>query len=81
MFIERSALVSGNNRLKVVELDIRRESRRILEALTADVAVVAPAFRKSAAALAELDALAAAARLGMAYGGRRSRSSKSRSSI
>ncbi len=69
VFIEPTALVSANNRLKVVELDIRRESRRILEALTADVAVVAPALRKSAAALAELDALAAAARLGIAYGG------------
>jgi DNA mismatch repair protein MutS2 len=69
VFIEPTALVSANNRLKVVELDIRRESRRILEALTADVAVVAPALRKSAAALAELDALAAAARLGTAYGG------------
>ena len=33
------------------------------------MAVVAPALRKSAAALAELDALAAAARLGIAYGG------------
>jgi DNA mismatch repair protein MutS2 len=69
VFIEPTALVSANNRLKVVELDIRRESRRILEALTADVAVVAPALRKSAAALAALDALAAAARLGVAYGG------------
>ncbi len=69
VFIEPTALVSANNRLKVVELDIRRESRRILEALTADVAVVAPALRKSAAALAALDALAAAARLGIAYGG------------
>jgi len=69
VFVEPTALVSANNRLKVVELDIRRESRRILEALTADVAVVAPALRKSAAALAELDALAASARLGMAYGG------------
>ena len=69
MFIEPTALVSANNRLKVVELDIRRESRRILEALTADVAVVAPVLRKTAGVLAELDALAAAARLGVAYGG------------
>ncbi len=69
VFVEPTALVAANNRLKVVELDIRRESRRILEALTADVAVVAPALRKSAAALAALDALAAAARLAIAYGG------------
>src|SRR6185437_7601920 len=50
-------------------LDIRRESRRILETLTADVAAVAPMLRQTAAALAALDALAAAARLGVAYGG------------
>ena len=48
VFVEPTALVAANNRLKVVELDIRRESRRILEALTADVAAVAPALRKSA---------------------------------
>jgi DNA mismatch repair protein MutS2 len=69
VFVEPTALVAANNRLKVVELDIRRESRRILEALTADVAVVAPALRKSADALAALDALAAAARLGLGYDG------------
>ncbi len=69
VFVEPTALVAANNRLKVVELDIRRESRRILEALTGDVAAVAPMLRKTAAVLAELDALAAAARLGVAYGG------------
>ena len=37
VFVEPTALVAANNRLKVVELEIRRESRRILEALTADV--------------------------------------------
>jgi DNA mismatch repair protein MutS2 len=69
VFVEPTALISANNRLKVVELDIRRESRRILEALTADVAAVAPALRACAATLATLDAYAAAARLGIAYGG------------
>ena len=69
VFVEPTALVSANNRLKVVELDIRRESRRILEALTADVAAVAPALRACAATLATLDAHSAAARLGIAYGG------------
>jgi DNA mismatch repair protein MutS2 len=69
VFVEPTALVAANNRLKVVELDIRRESRRILETLTADVAIVAPALRQTAVALGELDALSAAARLGMAYGG------------
>jgi DNA mismatch repair protein MutS2 len=69
VFVEPTALVAANNRLKVVELDIRRESRRILEALTADVAVAAEPLRASAAVLAALDALAASARLGIAYGG------------
>ncbi len=69
VFVEPTALVAANNRLKVVELDIRRESRRILEALTADVAVSAPALRQTAAALAALDVLAASARLGLAYDG------------
>jgi DNA mismatch repair protein MutS2 len=69
VFVEPTALVAANNRLKVVELDIRRESRRILEALTADVAVSAEALRTSAAVLAALDALTASARLGIGYGG------------
>ncbi|HEY4393616.1 MAG TPA: endonuclease MutS2, partial [Polyangia bacterium] len=69
VFVEPTPLVAANNRLKVVELDIRRESRRILEALTADVAVAAEPLRQSAAVLAALDALAASARLGLGYGG------------
>jgi DNA mismatch repair protein MutS2 len=69
VFVEPTALVAANNRLKVVELDIRRESRRILEALTADVAAVAPALRAAAAILATLDARAAAARLAVGYRG------------
>ena len=77
VFVEPTALVAANNRLKVVELDIRRESRRILEALTAEVAVAAPALRQTAVALAALDALAASARLGLAYDGTRSTSSTS----
>jgi DNA mismatch repair protein MutS2 len=69
VFVEPTALVGANNRLKVTELEIRRESRRILEALTADVAASAPALRSSAAALALLDARAAAARLAVQYDG------------
>jgi len=69
VFVEPTALVSVNNRLKVVELDIRRESRRVLEALTADVAAAAPALRESADTLAAIDVHAAAARLGRQYGG------------
>ena len=62
VFVEPTALVSVNNRLKVTELDIRRESRRILEQLTADVAAVAGPLRRTAATLAAIDARAAAAR-------------------
>ena len=45
VFVEPTALVAVNNRLKVTELEIRRESRRILEQLTADVAAVAEPLR------------------------------------
>jgi len=69
VFVEPTALVAVNNRLKVTELEIRRESRRILEQLTADVAAVAEPLRRTAAALAAIDARAAAARLALAYDG------------
>jgi DNA mismatch repair protein MutS2 len=69
VFVEPTALVAVNNRLKVTELEIRRESRRILEQLTADVAAVADSLRRTAATLAAIDARAAAARLGVAYDG------------
>jgi DNA mismatch repair protein MutS2 len=69
VFVEPTALVAVNNRLKVTELEIRRESRRILEQLTADVAAVAASLRRTAAALAAIDARAAAARLAVVYGG------------
>lgn len=69
VFVEPTALVAVNNRLKVTELEIRRESRRILEQLTADVAAVAGPLRRTAATLAAIDARAAAARLAVAYDG------------
>jgi DNA mismatch repair protein MutS2 len=69
VFVEPTALVGVNNRLKVTELEIRRESRRILEQLTADVGAVAVPLRRTAATLAAIDARAAAARLGVAYDG------------
>jgi DNA mismatch repair protein MutS2 len=69
VYVEPMPLVAANNRLKVAELEIRAESRRILEELTARVAEAAPALRATAAALVELDVLSAAARLGVAYGG------------
>ena len=69
VYIEPMPLVAANNRLKVAELEIRAESRRILEELTARIATAAPALRATAEALVALDVLAAAARLGVAYGG------------
>jgi DNA mismatch repair protein MutS2 len=69
VFVEPTALVAVNNRLKVTELEIRRESRRILEQLTADVGAVAVPLRRTAATLAAIDARAAAARLAVAYDG------------
>jgi DNA mismatch repair protein MutS2 len=69
VYVEPMPLVAANNRIKVAELEIRAESRRILEELTARVAAAASALRATAAALVELDVLAAAARLGVAYGG------------
>ena len=69
VFVEPTALVAVNNRLKVTELEIRRESRRILEQLTADVATLAEPLRRTAASLAAIDARAAAARLAVGYHG------------
>ncbi len=69
VYVEPMPLVAANNRLKVAELEIRAESRRILEALTARVAAAAPEMRETCDALVALDVLAAAARLGVAYGG------------
>jgi DNA mismatch repair protein MutS2 len=69
VYVEPMALVAANNRLKVAELEIRAESRRVLEELTGRVAVAAPALRDTAEALVALDVLAAQARLGVAYDG------------
>jgi DNA mismatch repair protein MutS2 len=69
VFVEPTALVGANNRLKVIELDIRRESRRILEAVTMEVAIAAKALRRTAETLGVLDARTAAGRLAVAYGG------------
>src|SRR5206468_10808862 len=69
VFVEPTALVGANNRLKVIELDIRRESRRILEAVSMEVAIAAKALRRTPETLGVLDARAAAARLGVGYGG------------
>lgn len=69
VFVEPTALVGANNRLKVIEVDIRRESRRILEAVTMEVAIAGKALRRTSDTLGVLDARVAAARLGVGYGG------------
>ncbi|MCG5052061.1 MAG: Smr/MutS family protein [Myxococcales bacterium] len=69
VFIEPTALVELNNRLKVLELEIRHECRRILEELAALVAEAAPALRTDLARLGQLDFLVALARYGVACDG------------
>ncbi len=69
VFVEPTAVVGLNNRLKVAEIEIRRECRRILEELAALVATAADGLRADGDILTQLDVLAAQARLSRAYGG------------
>lgn len=69
VFVEPTALVDLNNRLKVAEIEIRRESRRILEELAAAVAGAAPLLRSDRETLTSMDVICAAARLSEAYAG------------
>ncbi len=69
VFVEPTALVDLNNRLKVAEIEIRRESRRILEELAAAIAGAAPLLRDDRETLTRLDVIGAAARLSQAYAG------------
>jgi DNA mismatch repair protein MutS2 len=69
VFVEPTALVDLNNRLKVAEIDIRRESRRILEELAAVVSSAAPMLRSDRDTLTRLDVIGASARLSVAYEG------------
>ena len=81
VFVEPTVVVGLNNRLKLAELQIEREIRRILEELTRDVARVAPALRANLELLAAFDVIAAKARLGVGLRRRgAARSSTSRSS-
>ncbi len=64
VFVEPTRIVELNNRLKVAEIEIRRESRRILEELAALIAGAAPALREDREILTRLDVVFAAARLG-----------------
>jgi DNA mismatch repair protein MutS2 len=69
VFVEPTVVVGLNNRLKLAELDIAREVRRILEELTQDVARAVPALRDNLELLGTLDVIAAKARLAVGYGG------------
>jgi DNA mismatch repair protein MutS2 len=69
VFVEPVAVVALNNRLKMADLGIEHEVRRILEALSRDVAEAAPSLRGNLAILTTLDVICAKARLGFAYEG------------
>jgi DNA mismatch repair protein MutS2 len=69
VFVEPTGIVELNNRLKVTEIEIRRESRRILEELAALVAAAAPGLRQDREVLTRLDVIFAGARLALAYDG------------
>lgn len=61
VFLEPRELVDLNNSVKVAELEVEREVRRILKELSADVAGHVPALLSGIEALAELDCIAAKA--------------------
>lgn len=69
VFLEPTRLVEGNNRLKVIQIEIRRECRRILEELARAVADAADGLRADRDVLVALDVVMAGARLSRAYGG------------
>jgi DNA mismatch repair protein MutS2 len=68
VFVEPTGIVELNNRLKVTEIEIRRESRRILEELAALIAGAAPALRADREILTRLDVIFSAGRLGASSG-------------
>jgi len=63
LFLEPRELVDLNNSIKVVDLDVEREVRRILRELSALVAPHEPALAGSVALLGRLDAISAKASL------------------
>ncbi len=63
LFLEPRELVDLNNSIKVVDLDVEREVRRILRELSALVAPHEPALAVSVALLGRLDAISAKASL------------------
>jgi len=69
VFVEPVAVVELNNRLKLADLEIEHEKRRILEQLSRSVAEAAPALRLNLEILTALDVIIAKARLGFGYQG------------
>jgi DNA mismatch repair protein MutS2 len=63
LFVEPEEVVDLNNRLKLAELEVADEERRILLDLSTRVGEALPAIRDNLVILGELDFLAAAARL------------------
>ncbi len=63
VFLEPRELVEFNNSIKVVDLEVEREVRRILRELSAMLAPHAPALSISVALLGQLDAISAKAGL------------------
>ena len=61
VFLEPRELVELNNSIKVAELEVEREVRRILQELSAEVAAQAPALLCGLEILATLDCIAAKA--------------------
>jgi DNA mismatch repair protein MutS2 len=69
VFVEPSSVVELNNRVKLADLQIEHEIRRILEELSGAVAEAGGALRDDLVVLGELDRICAKARLGVAYRG------------
>ena len=69
VFVEPTAAVGMNNRLKLAELEIGRETRRILEEIARRVGEAAPALRRATELLTKLDVIAAQARLSVGWDG------------
>jgi DNA mismatch repair protein MutS2 len=69
VFVEPASVVELNNRVKLCDLHIEHELRRILEELSSEVASAAPALRDDLEVLGGLDRISAMARLGVAYRG------------
>lgn len=62
VFIEPTELVHRNNQLKITEVQLQRETRRILAELAGDVAERADALRRNVEIATELDVVLAKAR-------------------